>query len=882
MISVSEELKNAFNTGNQKDLTLYFSDNTSLTNENIVAESMSLEQILCDEEQIAFGLCNSASFKITILNSNKSRVGQTVTPVISIRGTEYSMQLGVFKIVEDKVTDDRLHRNITAYDSLYDIVNTDYASWYTSLTFPMTLKQFRDSFFTHIGLTQVSASLINDSMTVEKTVDADVFSGSDIIRAICELNAVFGCIDNEGNFKYIPFVHEGGLYPEEDLFPADDLYPNDGFDVIVSGSPYSYVSGSFVYEDYVVQRITGLAIVEDESDTSELYGTDENLYMITGNYLLFGKNATDLRTVAENFLGFVGRFQYKPARIRMRAMPWVELGDIIGVVGKKGNAVFPILKRTMSGITALYDDYEAQGKEYYSFSANTVSSMVEKLKSKTMRIVANVDEISTELVEYETQTDGTLESHSSRIQQNADNITSEVARATGSENSLSSRIIQTAESIESEVRRATGAEGDLSSLIQQNANQILLRVEKNGVISAINQSAEQVQISASKINLQGYVTVTDLSGSGTTTINGSNIKTGVITSNNGSMTIDLDNNTITAEKLIVTATNFRLSSSGVLTCSGATINEGKLNLSYSANYSCPGASSGTTFDVEATQRVRIENGKLYFDLRTDKINGTTYGGSFENTLQIYSIPFEYQDDVAQPYARYRAYISTSSHQLEELRITPWVRANGGLSASNVYVDNIYLNGSTISRPQTRGSNTGFMYLDSGEYSYHTTQSGYIGRIQIGWNDDPHFVFRPYADAVTDKYYLGTASRRWGRVYSAQYYGDSTAIITSDETVKTDINSLDLQKSSDFIYSLKPCEYKMVNGTSDRFHHGFIAQEVKESLGNNDWGVYIDQSLEEDSESNLKGLRYAEFIADMVATIQLQNKRIKELEEKVNG
>ena len=87
---------------------------------------------------------------------------------------------------------------------------------------------------------------------------------------------------------------------------------------------------------------------------------------------------------------------------------------------------------------------------------------------------------------------------------------------------------------------------------------------------------------------------------------------------------------------------------------------------------------------------------------------------------------------------------------------------------------------------------------------------------------------------------------------------------------------------DFIYSLKPCEYKMINGTSDRFHHGFIAQAVKESLGNDDWGVYVDQSLEEDSESNLKGLRYAEFIADMVATIQLQNKRIKELEEKING
>ena len=581
MISVSEELKNAFNTGNQKDLTLYFSDNTSLTNENIVAESMSLEQILCDEEQITFGLCNSASFKITILNSNKSRVGQTVTPVITIRGTEYSMQLGVFKIVEDKVTDDRLHRNITAYDALYDIVNTDYASWYTSLTFPMTLKQFRDAFFEHIDLTQVSASLINDSMTVENTVDVDVFSGSDIIKAICELNAVFGCIDNEGHFKYIPFVHEGGLYPEEDLFPDDDLYPNDGFDVIVSGSPYSYVSGSFVYEDYVVQRITGLAIVEDESDTSELYGTDENLYMITGNYLLFGKNATDLRTVAENFLGFVGRFQYKPARIRMRAMPWVELGDIIGVVGKKGNAVFPILKRTMSGITALYDDYEAQGKEYYSFSANTVSSMVEKLKSKTMRIVANVDEISSELIEYERQTDGTLESHSSLIQQTADNITSEVQRATGAENSLSSRIIQTAESVESEVRRATGAEGNLSSRISQSAHTIDLGVNYSGAsqgldsnsnasitISLYDENGNLISSGDGNITLSGNVIFKSNLTDGTTTISGNNITTGTINANQVAVT------NLNADNII----------SGTITSAGINIGSGTFVVNPSTGY----------------------------------------------------------------------------------------------------------------------------------------------------------------------------------------------------------------------------------------------------------------------------------------------------------
>ena len=57
------------------------------------------------------------------------------------------------------------------------------------------------------------------------------------------------------------------------------------------------------------------------------------------------------------------------------------------------------------------------------------------------------------------------------------------------------------------------------------------KVDGKDIISTINQSAEAVTIDASKVNLNGYVTVSDLSGSGTTTINGSNITTGTISAN---------------------------------------------------------------------------------------------------------------------------------------------------------------------------------------------------------------------------------------------------------------------------------------------------------------------------------------------------------------
>ena len=70
------------------------------------------------------------------------------------------------------------------------------------------------------------------------------------------------------------------------------------------------------------------------------------------------------------------------------------------------------------------------------------------------------------------------------------------------------------------------------SEIDQKAESINIKVESkvdgNSIISAINMSPESIKINSSKINITGFVTFSDLSGTGTTTINGSNIKTGTI------------------------------------------------------------------------------------------------------------------------------------------------------------------------------------------------------------------------------------------------------------------------------------------------------------------------------------------------------------------
>jgi phage minor structural protein len=85
-----------------------------------------------------------------------------------------------------------------------------------------------------------------------------------------------------------------------------------------------------------------------------------------------------------------------------------------------------------------------------------------------------------------------------------------------------SKIEQTNENVTIAVERIGEAEARL--IVQ--ADQITQRVEKNGVIAAINLTSEEATIEAGKVNLIGYATFSSLQTPGATIIDGGNIVTG--------------------------------------------------------------------------------------------------------------------------------------------------------------------------------------------------------------------------------------------------------------------------------------------------------------------------------------------------------------------
>lgn len=129
-------------------------------------------------------------------------------------------------------------------------------------------------------------------------------------------------------------------------------------------------------------------------------------------------------------------------------------------------------------------------------------------------------------------------------------------------------------------------------------------------------------------------------------------------------------------------------------------------------------------------------------------------------------------------------------------------------------------------------------------------------------------------AQTDVYYVGDWNRRFSGVYVT-----NGLITSSDRNLKHDIQAMP-DKYLAMLYGLEPSIFKMNAGTSDRYHAGFIAQDVETNMTANDIssqefaGLVIGGM---DTDNPVYMLRYEEFIPIAVKAIQDLNARLKELE-----
>lgn len=442
-----------------------------ITNNELHQEQFELTESLCSESELTFGSCEAGMVKFTVSNIFSGLKDKWITIQMVLAGnTANPFQIGRYKVYSDTPEADRTKRDIVAYDTLYDMINADVAEWYNTLLpdkdSATTMKALRDSFFGYFGIEQADIQLVNDDMKVGKTVEPEELSGATVLNCICEINGCFGHIGRDGRFHYIYLEQEiQGLYPRNDLYPADDLYPREPKSMRIGKNLYI----SAQYEDFLVKTIDKLQIRKEEDDIGVIVGNGTNAYVIQDNFLAYGKSSEELTGIANNIYEKIRGIIYRPFSADCKGNPCIEVGDAVRLPTRYEIIESYVLKRTLKGIQALRDDYEAAGEEYRSTQVNSVHKSIIQLKGKTNVLTRTIEETNSKIVDVENGL-------SSEIKQTATDIRAEVKNTV---DGLSSSIYQNAESIATEVKRANEAEGNLSTKITQTAEGITTEVSKN-------------------------------------------------------------------------------------------------------------------------------------------------------------------------------------------------------------------------------------------------------------------------------------------------------------------------------------------------------------------------------------------------------------------
>ena len=419
----------------------------------ICAETLNLTESLSSGSNIVWGSCEAAKFVVTVADVDEEIEGREFTATLSIG--DYKMAYGIYVVDSVVKQADRRKRKIMAYDRMIKF-DVDVSDWYHAM-YPTddtthTIQKLRDSLCEHIGVPQQQTVLINDEMAVGKTISPESLCGRDVLKAICEINGVFGHFDRTGMLTYIS-LQDTGLYPSDTLYPGDDLYPQSGW---AAAEELEYYR-SITYEDYLIDGIDRVQVRQEDGDIGAVVGSGSNTYVVEGNFLTYGLGSADLTKLAWSIYDSIAGKTYRPAKIVSYAMPWIEVGDGLRAITTDTEIATFVLTRTMSGIQAMMDTVEAKGTKTQGQSFGIQNEIIQ-LKGKTAVIVRNVDEVSATVTDLEKRTTAQLKVVS-------DQITAEVKRATDQEVELAGSISVLAGQIEAKVSR-----GDLVAAINLEVN----------------------------------------------------------------------------------------------------------------------------------------------------------------------------------------------------------------------------------------------------------------------------------------------------------------------------------------------------------------------------------------------------------------------------
>lgn len=316
-----------------------------------------------------------------------------------------------------------------------------------------------------------------------------------------------------------------------------------------------YYDGTLSYEDYTCATIDKVQIRQSSDDVGVVFPADEagtNALTIEGNLLLTTSTDAALRPVAQALYAQMQSVEYTPCTVRIPAAQAAALGlgagQIVRVQDARGRVFDTWLMAaswSANGVTL-----ESTGNASRDGSAATNQQIYKNLTGKMLEIRTSVDglyvkasELSGQYTELSLDIDGihgeinAQDGRLTTIEATADGLETKVSGLEGDYSSL----LQTVDQIETTVSGKIDG-NQAQTLINQSLDSITLSAANGSESSTLTLKYGSTMLASAQITFNGlvnFVTQSDLSTAGQTTINGGNIKTGVIDSTSGYTHLDL-------------------------------------------------------------------------------------------------------------------------------------------------------------------------------------------------------------------------------------------------------------------------------------------------------------------------------------------------------
>ena len=447
----------------------------------------------------------------------------------------------------------------------------------------------------------------------------------------------------------------------------------------------------------------------------------------------------------------------------------VQAQNITVALGNEADDLYGKIEASAEGIKSTFTDNTTGLSSYFSQKAGEITAAVSNADgSISGKITMTEESLTTEYNKQIYGDNGIVADYQSKIQQTATSLTSDYTAKISSANeeitaayegkiqqtatSLTSdytakistakdeitseyegKIEQTASSLTSDyTAKITNAKTDITteyeSKIEQTASsintEVSKKVGKTEIVSSINQTAETIQINASRIDLNGYATVDYISGTNgklTNLINGTTIATTIKSTNlkatTGSLEIGDSSNTSTKLKYHGTEYYSLTVSMPGVTGSFDALGWRYLNSAYQTTISLEhshsvttntdgtitlGGSLANTDSTKSSRSFKIADTKAYKDGVSAATNAVTvdsvglntkdYTTSGIGTAQTDKTPIWFSSPKTF-YARLRAEASNGKHREASISIDATKAYDAGNTAgvASVTMDSVFLN-----------------------------------------------------------------------------------------------------------------------------------------------------------------------------------------------